>query len=528
MNRRTWAAALAIATGGLGSAADGAAPPNIICILADDLGYGDVGALNPDGKIRTPNLDRLAAQGMAFTDAHSGSAVCTPTRYGLLTGRYAWRTRLASGVLGGYSPPLIAPGRATVASLLKARGYHTACFGKWHLGMTWAVRDGGDPGDAIDSKVDPRSVDYSAPIRNGPNAAGFDLYYGISASLDMPPYVFIENDRPTALPTATKKWIRAGPAAPDFEAVDVLPALTTRAVTHIRERARAGGPFFLYMPLNSPHTPIVPTPDCGGKSGLGPYGDFTAQTDAAVGEVLRALDETGLAGSTLVLFTSDNGCSPSADFPALLAKGHNPSHVFRGTKADIFEGGHRVPFLVRWPGTVRPGSRCDRTVCLTDLLATAAEISGAAVPDGAGEDSFSLVPCLRGDDAGHRRDATVHHSINGSFAIREGRWKLALCSDSGGWSAPRPNSPQARDLPPAQLFDLQADIGETRNVSADNPEIVARLTKRLQDLVDRGRSTPGVAAKNDRTVVIERPASPPAAERKAMEKKAVEKKAKVE
>ncbi len=485
------------------AAATGAVPkPNIVFILADDLGYGDVAALNPQGKIKTPNLDRLAAQGMTFTDAHSGSAVCTPTRYGVLTGRYAWRTRLGNGVLGGYSPPLIAPDRVTVASFLTTQGYATACFGKWHLGMNWAVRDGADPGDAIDPKVDPRTVDYAAPIRHGPTAVGFDTYFGISASLDMPPYVFIENDRATALPTATKKWIREGPAAPDFEAVDVLPAVTRRTAAWIRDRAKAGGPFFVYMPLNSPHTPIVPSPEFAGKSGLNDYGDFVMQTDAAVGEVLRALDEAGAADTTLVIFTSDNGCSPQADYPTLLAKGHNPSHVFRGHKADIFEGGHHVPFLARWPGTVKPGSRCDRTVCLTDLLATAADLTGAKLPDGAGEDSVSLVPCLRGDAGGPFREATVHHSINGSFAIRQGPWKLELCADSGGWSAPKPGTAAARDLPAMQLYHLEDDIAEAKNVAAAHPDVVERLKKLLQSYVDLGRSTPGAPQKNDREVSI--------------------------
>jgi len=295
--------------------------PNLVVILADDLGYGDVGAFNPNAKIRTPSLDRLAGQGTIFTDAHSGSSVCTPTRYGILTGRYAWRTRLAQGVLGGYSPHLIAPGRMTVASLLKSRGYHTACFGKWHLGMDWTVRDGADPGDGIDPKIDPASVDFAAPFRHGPTAAGFDTFFGISASLDMPPFVFLENDRAASLPIARKKWIREGPAAPDFEAEDVLPKVTHRTVAHIRDRAKAGGPFFVYMPLNSPHTPIVPTPEFRDKSGLNAYGDFVMQTDAAVGDVLRALDEAGIADKTLVVFTSDNGCSPQANVPELLAKG---------------------------------------------------------------------------------------------------------------------------------------------------------------------------------------------------------------
>lgn len=506
MDRRTWTVAAAILVIRV-AGADPPRPaadtrPNLVVILADDLGYGDVGAINPDAKIRTPHLDRLAAQGMIFSDAHSGSSVCTPTRYGLLAGRYAWRTRLAKGVLGGYSPHLIAPGRMTVASLLKSHGYSTACFGKWHLGMDWSIRDGADPGDDIDPKIDPASVDFAARIRHGPTAVGFDVFFGISGSLDMPPFVFIENDRAAALPTARKKWIREGPASPDFEAQDVLSAITRRTVAHIRERAKAGGPFFVFMSMNSPHTPIVPTPEFQGKSGLNAYGDFVMQTDAAAGDVLRAIDEAGIADETLVVFTSDNGCSPLADYPALLAKGHNPSHVYRGAKADIFEGGHRVPFFVRWPGIVKAGSRCDRTVCLTDLLATAADLAGVKLPDNAGEDSVSLLPCLRGDPKGPFREATVHHSINGSFAIRRGRWKLSLCPDSGGWSAPRPGSPAAKGLPPVQLYDLETDVTEARNVAAEHPEVVDRLTRLLQLCVDRGRSTAGPPQPNDRDISL--------------------------
>ena len=505
------AAAMWLVLGGIaGNAAtapDG--KPNIVYILADDLGYGDVRILNPNGKIPTPHLDAMAGQGMIFTDAHSGSAVCTPTRYGILTGRYCWRTRLGKGVLGGWSRHLIAEDRVTVASFLKSNGYRTGCFGKWHLGMDWSVAGNEDPGDEINPAIDPKIVDYSRPIQHGPNAAGFDVYFGISASLDMPPFVFIENDRATALPTATKKWLRAGPAAPDFEAVDVLPTVTRHAADFIAREARSGAPFFVYLPLNSPHTPIVPSPEFAGKSGLNPYADFVMQTDAAVGEILRAIEAAGATTRTLVIFTSDNGCSPSANFPELLAKGHNPSHIFRGHKADIFEGGHRIPFLVRWPGVVKAGSQCGQTVCLTDLLATTADILGVALPPTAGEDSVSLMPLLRETARAPVREATVHHSINGSFSIRQGHWKLELCPDSGGWSKPRPGSKDAQGLPPVQLYAMDSDIGETANVAAEHPDVVEKLTRLMQSYVDRGRSTPGPAQPNDRDISIARPETPP-------------------
>ena len=264
-----------------------ASAPNIVYILCDDLGYGDVQSLNLNrGKIKTPHVDRLASQGMSFTDAHSGSSVCTPTRYGVLTGRYSWRSRLQNGVLGGFSPPLIAPGRLTVAELLRSQGYATACLGKWHLGWDWAVKSGG----SVKKGAGPANVDYTVPIQHGPTSVGFDYYFGISASLDMAPFVFIENDRVTAIPSVEKTFVRKGPAAPDFEAEEVLPILARKAAAYVKERAaasRQGRPFFLYLPLNSPHAPILPTKEWRGKSGLGDYADFVMETDWAVGEVLR-------------------------------------------------------------------------------------------------------------------------------------------------------------------------------------------------------------------------------------------------
>jgi arylsulfatase A-like enzyme len=343
--------------------------PNIVFILCDDLGYGDVSCNNPRGKIATPNIDRVAAAGIRFTDAHTTSSVCTPTRYSVLTGRYNWRSRLQTHVLGGLSPRLIEPGRLTVAELLRRQGYHTACVGKWHLGMDWP-RKPGTPAfdDRIERGPEGWNVDYGRPIANGPNSVGFDEYFGIAASLDMVPYTFIENDRVTTVPTVEKEFplmfgkdrrvTRRGPAAADFEAVDVLPTLTRKAVEYISRRAadaRAGKPFFLYLPLNAPHTPIAPTPEWRGRSGLNPYADFVMQTDSCIGQVVRALDERGLADHTLLVVTSDNGCSPEADLPALLAKGHNPNSILRGHKADIWDGGHRVPLVVRWPGKARPG-----------------------------------------------------------------------------------------------------------------------------------------------------------------------------
>ncbi|MEQ1860820.1 MAG: arylsulfatase [Chthoniobacteraceae bacterium] len=456
-------------------------PPNIIYILADDLGYGDVRALNPQrGKIATPHLDKLAAQGMTFTDAHSGSSVCTPTRYGVLTGRYAWRTRLQSGVLSNYDEPLIAADRLTVPALLKQHSYHTACIGKWHLGFT--IEGGG----AKKAKSEGKTI--GAPLgsvtRDGPTTRGFDEFFGFHHARMM--RSVFENDR----------------VAQIVEPVDMLPALAARASAYVTERAKTAQPFFLYLPLNSPHTPIVPSKAWQGKSGLGDYGDFVMETDWAVGEVLAALDKAGVAENTLVIFTSDNGCSPSAKLDKLEAQGHFPNAQFRGYKADIWDGGHRVAFLARWPAKVKPGSQSAQLICHTDLMATCADLLGAKLPATAGEDSVSILPALLGVDKAPLREAVVHHSISGRFAIRQGPWKLELCAGSGGWGKPGDAEAKKQGLPAVQIYNLSDDIGETKNAQAAHPEIVARLTKLLEAYVADGRSTPGAKQSNDTPIDI--------------------------
>jgi arylsulfatase A len=357
-------------------------------------------------------------------------------------------------------------------------------------------------------------VDFSKPIRNGPGSVGFDYFFGISASLAMVPYAYIENDRVTQAPDrdADFSWFegrerrtRRGPAAADFDAADVLETLTRRAVDYIAARAeaaRTGAPFFLYLPLASPHTPILPTGEWRGNSQVNAYADFTMQTDWSVGEVLQALDHHGLAENTLVMFAADNGCSPEADLPQLAAAGHQPSGPYRGHKADLFEGGHRVPFLARWPGRIAPGSEYHHTVCLTDLLATCADLLDVTLPGHAGEDSVSLLPVMLGRWTDPVRQITVHHSINGSFAIRSNQWKLLLCPDSGGWSAPRPGSVEAAGLSLVQLYDLVKDPGERNNLHAQYPGVVRDLISQLERLVADGRSTPGAPQANYGTVDI--------------------------
>jgi arylsulfatase A-like enzyme len=476
-------------------AATNPAKPNIVYILADDMGYGDVQALNPKGgKIQTPHLDRLVAQGITFTDAHSGSSVCTPTRYGLLTGRYAWRTRLQKSVLdGGDAPPLIAADRLTVPALLKQHGYATAAIGKWHLGFQSKLPPGAQPVDNKKGRTWEAGLPVGSAIIGGPTTRGFDFFWGCSNARTMSG--LIENDR----------VIEALPP------IEMLPRLGRQAANYIADHAAAaktGRPFFLYVPLTSPHTPIVPTPEWQGKSGLGAYGDFMMQTDALVGDLLAALDHHGLTGNTLVIFTADNGCSPAADTSGLEKQGHFASAGFRGYKADIWEGGHRVPFIVRWPGRIQAGTQSDQLICLTDLLATCAELLGTPLPATAGEDSVSILPALLGIARAPLREAVVHHSIEGVFSIRQGPWKLALGPGSGGWGKPSDAEARKNGLPERQLYHLATDPREMKNVEAANPAIVARLYALLTRYVNDGRSTPGPKRANDVAVTMLK-SSPP-------------------
>ncbi len=459
--------------------------PNIVIILADDLGIGDPSAYNPDSKVPTPNLDQVAAEGMRFNDAHSPSAVCTPTRYGLLTGRYSWRTRLKSGVLWGFSPALIEPERLTIASMLKQQGYFTAAVGKWHLGLG-----------------DQEKTDYTKPLRPGPLEAGFDTFFGIPASLDMEPYVFVRDDRPEELPTEEVEasrhrrqggggfW-RAGPIAPSFRHIDVLPRIGEESVAIIQQEAEQDRPFFLYVPLSAPHTPWLPTDEYRGSSKAGYYGDFTAMVDVTIGQIIDALEQTGQKENTLLIVTSDNGSHwPVDDIEEFDHRANGP---YRGQKADIHEGGHRVPFFARWPGKIEPGSTCDQTICLTDLLATCAAIVGQDLPEDAAEDSFNLLPLLLGESPSEPiRPATIHHSAQGMFAIRSGDWKLIEGLGTGGFTAPRSIDPSTLgpEDPRGQLYNLAEDIAESNNLYNEHPEVVERLTKMLDEIRDSGRSGP--------------------------------------
>lgn len=487
-----------------------AKPPDIVLVLCDDLGIGDVQCYAPSNKIATPNWDRCAREGMRFTDAHSPSSVCTPTRYGLLCGRYAWRTKLKSGVLGGLSPSLIAPDVSTLPMQLAAHGYRTGCFGKWHLGLNWApTGDGKPPELSVETEKDHRSVDWTQPYSGGPLAAGFDTFFGISASLDMVPYTYLKQDRVERIPSATARfpmfagksdgWTREGPAAEGFRVDEVLPTTIDRAIEWLEGIDRQH-PFFLYLPLTSPHTPIAPSAEFVGKSGLNHYADFVMQTDAMIGRLLEYLERRGTLDDTLILLTSDNGCSPQADLAQLKKLGHDPSAGFRGHKADIYEGGHRIPLVARWPKAISASAVSDHPLVLTDLMATCLEAASIPLEDSIAPDSFSLLPVFQRPSASPSvpRDSLVHHSVNGTFAIRSGNWKLILAPDSGGWSEPKPKPRAAKTgRRPMQLYHLQEDPRESENLANKHPEIAWQLLEKLERVVEDGRSRPGQSLGND-------------------------------
>jgi len=527
--------ALVFSLTGLATAAD-SAKPNIIFILADDWGYGDVKCFGGDlCKIDTPSMDKLAKEGRMFTDAHSSSSVCTPTRYSVLTGRYNWRSRIKKGVLNGYGERLIEQDRATVASFLRDQGYTTACVGKWHLGMhlprpenAEAIKKSGKKSRKKDDEKKEskeelaakfsKMFDWDGKITDGPTAVGFDYFYGITASLDMPPYVWIENDRFTEPGTRPNQMCRSGPQGATFEFDQVLPTIAKKSVAWIEEQAKGKKPFFLYMPLNSPHTPIVPSKAFLGKSKVGKYGDFVMETDWAIGQVVDTIDKLGLKENTLIMVTADNGCSPAASRGAgknqgtvnvkiafrmgeTNAKDDPASHyacgVFRGHKADIYDGGHRVPYIARWTGKIPADTKCDALICHVDLFATCAAVLGKKLPSDAGEDSFNILDNLLGKSCKSPHEAVVHHSINGSFSIRQGKWKLIFTPSSGGWSKGPKLGEDATPLEKvAQLYNLDTDIAETGNLIDKEPEVVKELTKLMVKYIEEGRSTPGPKSAN--------------------------------
>ncbi|MFT7633503.1 MAG: arylsulfatase A [Mariniblastus sp.] len=455
--------------------------PNIVVILVDDMGYGDAGCFNSNSKIPTPNIDALAAAGMRFTDAHAPGALCHLSRYGLMTGRYPFRATSEKWRIR----PSIEPGQATIASLLNAQGYATAMVGKWHLGFD--------------------EQGYDRPLKGGPTDVGFKSFFGIRASTDIPPYFYIRGDRAVAAPTdqieanSSEGWTqiqgefwRAGGIAPDLELKNVLPRFTEEAIQVIQSHSDSGTqqPLMLYLAYPAPHTPWLPAPEFAGKSEASMYGDFTNMVDANIGKVLTELDRQKMADNTIVIFSSDNG--PVWYEADVKRFDHDSSGGLRGMKADAWECGHRMPFIVRWPGRVKPGAVSEHLICFTDLLATFAEIVDVELAADAGPDSFSFLSTLVPPSGNHSHDAwpprkNLVIAARGVHSVRDGDWKLITGLGSGGFSKPA-NVKPVPGGPVGQLYNLATDIGETNNLYNEHPEVVKSLRLQLEEVIKSGRS----------------------------------------
>jgi arylsulfatase A len=486
--------------------------PSVILILVDDMGFGDPQCYNAKSLIPTPNIDALAKAGMRFTDAHSPSSVCTPTRYSILTGRYCWRTRLKRSVLWEWASPLIAKDRLTMGKMFQSLGYSTACVGKWHLGEDWSkirtpLKKGAKPPKgktAYSGRGGPATYDFTQPILEGPNTRGFDYYFGTSVP-NFPPYCFIENDHTVGIPTEQKPkgmFGCNGPALKGWDLTKIIPGLFDKANGWVKtEAAKADKPFFLYLPLTGPHTPIAPTKKFQGKTKAGLYGDFIHEIDYYIGTLMKTLQDSGEADNTIVIFTSDNG-SPArsgenmkGEKSSIHKTGHIPAGEWRGLKADAWEGGHRVPFIVRWPGNTPAAKISNEPVCSVDLIATLAAATGYDLPDDTAQDSHNLLDLFTGKpvgiDAGKPaiREAVVHHSIKGTFCLRQGDWKLIAGLGSGGFSGKGPKSLRPKGAK-GQLYNLKLDPKENDNLWLKRPEKVAEFTALLKKYKKTGRSAP--------------------------------------
>jgi arylsulfatase A len=478
--------------------------PNILILYADDLGYGDLGCYNSASKIPTPQLDRLAAQGMRFTDGHSSSGICTPSRYAMLTGRHHWRD--FHGIVNALGASVFPPERLTLPEMLRAKGYATAAIGKWHLGWNWDAikRPGAKPrGEGRQQVWGPEAFDWSKPIPDGPLAHGFDYYFGDTV-INFPPYCWIENDKVIAAPDTlmdTSKWkpikegnweCRPGPMITGWDPYQNIPETTRRGVQYIHSRKDSPQPFFLYFAYPSPHAPIIPNDRFDGKSEAGPYGDFVYETDDSIGQLLRALEESGQAENTLVIFSADNGPEHYA-YARDEHFGHWSSHPLRGLKRDIYEGGHRVPFLVKWPGVIQPGRVSDSLVSQIDLMATLAAALGYDLPADAAEDSHDLLPLLQGE-VESVRCTHIHNTSAGRYAIRHGDWLLVDSKDGyvsrrdAAWETRHGYSPD--DDGPVELYDLKTDLPQRQNIAAAHPEKVAELQTLLKRIREQGHSAP--------------------------------------
>ena len=487
--------------------------PNIVLILADDLGYGDVGCYNPESRVPTPNLDRLASEGLVFTDAHAPSTVCTPSRYSVLTGRMAFRTGMRGVFTGAGGPCMIEQGRMTLASMLRDKGYTTACIGKWHVGLTFLDHDG-EPicEDGMESVT---RIDYSRSIPDAPVHRGFDRFFGTACCCGTDYlYAFIEGDRIPVPPTGMLDKSRLpkhpysfdnrdGLVAPDYDIEEVDQLFLGKSVEFMEDHVKSNPdtPFFLFHPTNSVHLPSFPSKRCRGKTNAGPHGDFIFEFDQIVGDIMATLDRLGIADNTLLMVTSDNGPEVTSVYHMRTEHGHDGARPWRGMKRDNWEGGHRIPFIARWPGAIDAGSTTDQTTCLCDIMATAAALTGAELPEGAAEDSFDMLPVLLGDQPEDEpiRRYTLHQTQKLALGIRRDKWKYLDHQGSGGNDYDAKPELQPYILPesapdaPGQLYDLDADPGETTNIYFDHPEIVEELRTRLHEFRDSGRSRPSTA-----------------------------------
>jgi arylsulfatase A len=483
--------------------------PNILFILADDLGYGDVGCYNPDSKIPTPNLDRLAREGMRFTDAHSPSTVCTPTRYSILTGRMAFRTGMRGVFTGAGGPCMIEKTRLSIGGMLQRQGYTTALFGKWHIGMTFHDK----AGRPIHQNGLPavKRIDYSRAIPDAPIHRGFDFFFGtVCCPTTDWLYAFIEGDRVPVPPTRIvdrgplpkhpySRDNRPGMIAPGYDLEEVDMVFLDKSLrfleTHAKQSPRK--PFFLFHSMQAVHLPSFPGTAFKGKTKSGPHGDFIFEMDHIVGELMKALDKHGFAKNTLVIFSSDNGPEVPTSIAMRRDHEHNGARPWRGVKRDQWEGGHRVPFIARWPGKIKAASTSAQTICLTDLMATAAAITGAKLPNNAAEDSFNILPALLGAKE-PIREYTLHQTISLALAIRGGDWKYLDHKGSGGnnynrggeWGMKQYALPEQAPTAPGQLYNLKTDPGETTNLYFKHPKIVKALKAKLEQFKKTGRSAP--------------------------------------
>lgn len=481
--------------------------PNVIYILADDIGYGDLSCYNKNGKISTPHLDRLAAEGAKFTDAHTTSSVCSPSRYSILTGRYSWRSSLKKGVLTGKSKPIIENERSTVGTVMKNAGYQTLFLGKWHVGWDWTIQNGKDFGGDGWSPEDFETIDFTKPIKRSPKDLGFDYYYALSGSLDMAPYVYVENDTVVGEVTNTSfadtkyQWWREGPISDQFDHKRTTPEMFERAIDFVKHNEDEK-PFFIYLSLPSPHTPLLPTPEWIGKSDLSLYGDFTMMVDDYVGQLLNVIENRGLEEETLIIFTSDNGGSPASGIEEMKAKGHSSNGFSRGTKSELFDGGHRIPFIAKWAGTIDKNIEVDALISTSDLYATLADIVDAKMSNDEAEDSFSLTPFFNGKGENYQRESMIYHSDYGSFAIKKGKWKLILTADSGGWGYPNKTNDAAllKDAPLVQLYDMDKDASEQNNIMHDHPKVVESLFQEFFTLVEKESSKRDLRKKGEKQV----------------------------